>query len=130
MLRPLGCLAYLGLFLSECLAATDIRTVYVKTVDGTLRGYASTVLQKPIVTFLGIPFATPPVKDLRFKPPIPLKPWKGIRDATKPAPTCIQPLPEKCKLGDSNVLQQLIVINLIRPGFNEKLCIDRNREFP
>nr|CDS24829.1 BC026374 protein S09 family [Echinococcus granulosus] len=100
MLRPLGCLAYLGLFLSECLAATDIRTVYVKTVDGTLRGYASTVLQKPIVTFLGIPFATPPVKDLRFKPPIPLKPWKGIRDATKPAPTCIQPLPEKWQKTD------------------------------
>ncbi|KAL5105857.1 Cholinesterase [Taenia crassiceps] len=88
------------LFLSECLAATDIRVVYVKTMDGTLRGFASTVLQKPIITFLGIPFATPPVADLRFKPPIPPKPWKGVRVATKPAPTCIQPLPEKWQKTD------------------------------
>ncbi|VDM31453.1 unnamed protein product [Hydatigera taeniaeformis] len=100
MLLKLRCLACVGIFLSECLYATDIRTVYVKTMDGTLRGFASTVLQKPIITFLGVPFATPPVADLRFKPPIPPKPWKGIREATKPAPTCIQPLPEKWQKTD------------------------------
>ena len=34
--------------------------------------------------FMGIPYAAPPVGDLRFKPPQPAKSWKGIRDATKP----------------------------------------------
>lgn len=98
MLRPWRCFACLGLFLSECFTTSSaLQAVYVKTTDGTLRGFASTVLEKPIITFLGVPFATPPVADLRFRPPLPSKPWKGIRDATKPAPTCVQPLPEKCK---------------------------------
>nr|CDS27797.1 BC026374 protein (S09 family) [Hymenolepis microstoma] len=102
MLRPWRCFAYFGLILSECFSTSlALQAVYVKTTDGTLRGFASTVLEKPIITFLGVPFATPPVADLRFRPPLPSKPWKGIRDATKPAPTCVQPLPEKWQQNDS-----------------------------
>ncbi|BHF84102.1 hypothetical protein SprV_0902725200 [Sparganum proliferum] len=69
--------------------------VFVKTSEGTLRGFASVVLKKHVVAFLGVPFAEPPVKDLRFRDPVPVKPWSGVRDATKPSPTCIQPLPEE-----------------------------------
>ena len=97
MLFPLRCLSCLGIFLCQSAIASDVHPVYVKTLDGVVRGFASSVLQKPIITFLGIPFAEPPVADLRFRPPIPVKPWKGIKDATKPAQTCIQPLPEMCK---------------------------------
>lgn len=99
MLRPWRCLAYVGFILSECLSTSlAIHPVTVKTTDGILRGFATSVLEKPVITFLGVPFATPPVADLRFKPPLRSKPWKGIKDATKPAPTCVQPLPEKCKI--------------------------------
>jgi para-nitrobenzyl esterase len=32
--------------------------------------------------FKGIPFAAPPVGDLRWREPMPVKPWTGTRDAT------------------------------------------------
>ena len=40
--------------------------------------------------FRGIPFAAPPVGDLRWKAPQPVIPWKGIRDATAQPASCIQ----------------------------------------
>ena len=35
------------------------------------------------VSFLGVPYAAPPVGDLRFEDPQPLEPWEGVKDATE-----------------------------------------------
>ena len=40
--------------------------------------------------FKGIPFAAPPVGDLRWREPMPVKPWPGVRDATKFGARCMQ----------------------------------------
>jgi len=40
--------------------------------------------------FQGIPFAQPPVGDLRWKPPQPVKPWEGVKKATAFGPAPIQ----------------------------------------
>jgi len=40
--------------------------------------------------FRGIPFAAPPVGELRWKPPQPVVAWKGVRDATAQPASCIQ----------------------------------------
>ena len=37
--------------------------------------------------FLGVPFAEPPVGELRFAAPVPARPWRGVRDATQHGPT-------------------------------------------
>jgi para-nitrobenzyl esterase len=42
--------------------------------------------------FKGIPFAAPPVGELRWKPPAPVRAWRGIRDAKEFPPICPQPL--------------------------------------
>lgn len=43
--------------------------------------------------FQGIPFALPPVGPRRWKPPVPMPPWKGVRQATAFGPACFQPKP-------------------------------------
>ncbi|MGC4056436.1 MAG: carboxylesterase family protein [Paludibaculum sp.] len=40
--------------------------------------------------FRGIPFAAPPVGELRWKAPQPTKNWKGVRAAAEFAPSCMQ----------------------------------------
>ena len=36
---------------------------------------------KKAITFLGVPYAAPPVGDLRFEDPQPLLPWEGVKMA-------------------------------------------------
>ena len=43
-----------------------------------------------VMAFKGIPFAAPPVGDLRWRPPEPVVVWDGVRDATMPGPICMQ----------------------------------------
>ena len=40
--------------------------------------------------FLGIPYALPPVGELRFRPPEPAAAWAGVRDATEYGAECVQ----------------------------------------
>ncbi len=58
----------------------------VHTEDGAVRG----TLEEGHRLFQGIPFAAPPVGDLRFRPPAPVEPWDGVRDATEPGSPCPQ----------------------------------------
>ena len=40
--------------------------------------------------YRGIPYAAPPVGDLRWRPPQPVEPWEGVREATRFASQCWQ----------------------------------------
>ncbi len=53
---------------------------------GRLRGQAC----DGVLAFRGIPFAKPPVGDLRWRAPAPPEPWAGVRDATAFGPCAIQ----------------------------------------
>ena len=43
-----------------------------------------------ITAFYGIPYAAPPVGELRWRPPRPAASWSGIRDCARPGPRCPQ----------------------------------------
>lgn len=62
----------------------------VQTKSGLVRGIRTNVLGKDVDTFLGIPFAQPPVGDLRYKKPVPVTPWHNILEATKLPNSCVQ----------------------------------------
>ena len=59
------------------------------TIDsGKLRGTSNA--DHTVLMFKGIPFAAPPVGDLRWKAPKPAKTWSGVRAADKFGPACLQ----------------------------------------
>ena len=49
-------------------------------------------LRSGVRAWLGVPFAAPPLRDLRWKPPAPVEPWQGLYHADRFAPECLQPL--------------------------------------
>jgi para-nitrobenzyl esterase len=53
-------------------------------------GQLSGVVDSGVVSFKGIPYAAPPVGDLRWRAPQPVRPWQGLRAATKVGPLCMQ----------------------------------------
>lgn len=58
---------------------------------GKLRGtFESSRNNRSFCAFKGIPFAKPPVGNLRFRAPISPDSWTDVRDASKDAPMCIQ----------------------------------------
>uniref|UniRef100_A0A6P7GH01 Esterase SG1-like n=1 Tax=Diabrotica virgifera virgifera TaxID=50390 RepID=A0A6P7GH01_DIAVI len=63
----------------------------VTVVEGQVRGCQKVNLDgESFYSFLGIPFAKPPLGYLRFKAPVPAEPWSGIRDATIDGNSCYQ----------------------------------------
>lgn len=47
-------------------------------------------LEDGLTVYRGIPFAAPPVGDLRWRAPQPATKWDGVKHADKFAPECIQ----------------------------------------
>jgi para-nitrobenzyl esterase len=59
----------------------------VKVETGSLSGLVAT---GGVTAYLGIPFAAPPVGDLRWRPPQPAARWEGVRPADKFGMSCMQ----------------------------------------
>ena len=87
MTSPLvGALVALAAATSVGTAARAQAPSIAKVESGELQGVAD----DGVVSFKGIPFAAPPVGDLRWRPPQPAAKWTGVRPATDFAPDCMQ----------------------------------------
>jgi para-nitrobenzyl esterase len=76
------------LLLAVVLTSTAMAADRVKTQSGTLEGTVTP--DASVRIFRGIPFAAPPVGDLRWCPPQPVQHWKGVRQAVEFGPHCVQ----------------------------------------
>ena len=63
----------------------------VKTETGLVRG--TPAADPRITAFKGIPFAAPPVGNLRWKAPQPAASWEGVKDCIEFAPISVQNIP-------------------------------------
>src|SRR5450432_2833703 len=81
------------LFINFCAiglyAQTNVSSVVVQTTDGKVSGY----IENDLNIFKGVPFAAPPVGELRWKATQPVKAWTGVLDCTKFSPSPVQNSP-------------------------------------
>ena len=63
----------------------------VRVESGLLSGVPES--DASITVFRGIPYAAPPVGELRWRPPAPALHWQGVRKADRFGPLCPQPTP-------------------------------------
>ena len=97
-----------GSFGSASAVADQRPREVVRTESGPVRGIATESYR----SFHGIPFAAPPVGDLRWRSPQRPRPWTGTRDATKPAPACAQ----GSGGGQTNTSEDCLYLNVATPN--------------
>jgi para-nitrobenzyl esterase len=67
-------------------ATTDSDGPVVATRQGAVRG----IVRAGVSEFLGLPYAAPPVGELRWQPPKPHPSWSGSLDASRAGSACAQ----------------------------------------
>jgi para-nitrobenzyl esterase len=96
----------------------------VKTDKGYVSGMIIGELGKEVAVFRGIPFAAPPVGELRWKPPQPVTPWKGTRQCIQFTP--MAPQESVPRLGLTLPMSEdCLYLNVLSPAknANEKLPV-------
>ena len=111
----------IGTFLAVALIAAPANAAsaqrVVPTDKGPVRGVATDTVRK----FLGIPYAAPPVGDLRWRAPQAPARWRGPRDATEFANHCPQhPSP----FGFESSTEDCLYLNVFTP--NGKVSQEKN----
>lgn len=80
-----------------------------------------------ILAFKGIPYAAPPIGDLRWRPPAPTRPWTGVRPATDYGHDCVQHvIPGDAGASGAPQSEDCLVVNVWRPALTapgEKLPV-------
>lgn len=109
-----------ALLLVACLCQAQDDTVKVE--GGKISGTS----KDGIRNYKGIPFAFPPVGDLRWKPPQPAKAWEDTRKCDKFGPSCPQPKQLVFSgVGENQTSEDCLYLNVWTPAKkpDEKLAV-------
>ncbi len=89
--------------------------------DGQLSG----AREDGVISFKGIPFAQPPLGQLRWRAPQPISRWSGVRDATRYGHDCMQlPFPSDAAPLGTPPSEDCLYVNVWRPdGAAKKLPV-------
>lgn len=86
----ISALALLSCVLAASLVSGQDDDLLVTLKNGKVRGKAVPAMGGEVRMFLGMPYAKPPVGELRFKKPQPAENWEGVWDATRYSKSCYQ----------------------------------------
>ncbi len=88
-----------------------------QTIYGDVKGF---IADEGVVAFLGIPYAKPPVGELRFAPPVPPESWADILDAMDFGPACPQQEIEPSDVMNSNIDEDCLTLNVWTPSVDDQ----------
>lgn len=88
----------------------------VRTDKGSVRG----LKKDGVYRFLGIPYAAPPVGELRWRPPAPASSWKGTLEATQFGNTCPQVTTLGVFAGPPSITEDCLFLNIFTTGDSSK----------
>ena len=71
-----------------------VETISIQTPSGGLKGKVSEYDSRKVLQFYNIPYAKPPIGQLRFADPVPFGPWEGERAAIEIGHMCPQDYPK------------------------------------
>jgi para-nitrobenzyl esterase len=86
----------------------------IETKEGPVQGFVSNGVTK----FLGIPYADPPVGDLRWQPPKDRAPWTNVLKATEFAPICAFVTTLGVFSGPPNNNEDCLYLNVFTPNLD------------
>jgi para-nitrobenzyl esterase len=89
-MRPCAHVLIVAIVLCAAVVSPASGADRVKTANGIVE--SAEPPKDGVRSFKGIPFAQPPVGDLRWREPQPVENWSGVRRADKFGPTCMQRL--------------------------------------
>ncbi len=106
-------LIFLSLLFFQSMAhgAEDAVGHSVKIEGGMVSGSAG----DNVLVYRGIPYAAPPVGNLRWKPPQPVVPWEGVLQAENFGPACIQPKSPTRELKLPGESEDCLTLNIWKP---------------
>ena len=89
----------------------------VRVHEGVLQGVAAPAAR--VVAYKGVPYARPPVGDLRWRPPVPAPAWEGVRQADAFGHACLQPPQSPTSLysgGMASPSEDCLTLNIWAPS--------------
>ena len=94
----------------------------VETLAGVVEG-SYVDASRDVLVFRGVPFAEPPVGDLRLRPPAPAEAWEGVRSAKQFSLPCWQPNRPETSIysrGEMERSEDCLYLNLWTPAQNRE----------
>lgn len=100
----------LMLSLTTMVCAADVSGPVVSVTGGKIQGRVLTAPGGAV--FKGVPFAAPPVGELRWRVPAPVVPWQGVRDAGAFGPSCVQEIRDWNRVEATGSKEDCLTLNV------------------
>ena len=111
-------------------SSPPLQRTLVTTPSGRLSGFMDTT--RKLRAFRGIPYAKPPLGELRWRPPVPFGSWPGVRDAVHFGSPCIQPRDGGwATIEDrSRAAEDCLYLNVVAPAAVEGTAAAASASYP